>query len=157
FLERRDEVLVEELADFLVGQGVDTQRFGIVSGKARVFKVPADVEDEDELLLLLGQGSGFFRRVHKLDRRAARAFSKRRARDDCGPQQSAVPATIHSKPPLLEHYAASGEHSYFVGSATRPMKSTAPLLLSRITNRNGWSARNTGVARALSPLMTTPV
>src|ERR1041384_4400648 len=44
FLERRHEVLVEELADFWVRKGVDTQRLGIVSGEERVFEMPADVE-----------------------------------------------------------------------------------------------------------------
>jgi hypothetical protein len=54
FLEGRAEVLVDELADFGIGQSVDTQRFSVVSGKVGVFKETGNVEDEDELLLLEG-------------------------------------------------------------------------------------------------------
>src|SRR5436190_1896342 len=45
-LEGRDEILVEVLADLFVGQGVHTERLGVVSGDARVFEVPGDVQDK---------------------------------------------------------------------------------------------------------------
>src|SRR5436189_190013 len=52
FLERRDEMLVDVLAHFGVVQGAHTERFGVVSGEARVFEVPGDVQHEDKLLRL---------------------------------------------------------------------------------------------------------
>src|SRR5436305_8506187 len=67
FLERRDEVFVEILADFRIVQCVHTERFGVVSGKARVFKMAGDVQHEDELFLLLRLPSGLFWAAYELD------------------------------------------------------------------------------------------
>src|SRR5581483_4156979 len=66
-LERRAEILVDVLADFGIGESVDTQRFGVVSGEVRVLEVARDVEDEDELLVLLGLGGRLSRGVEELN------------------------------------------------------------------------------------------
>src|SRR5262249_39243418 len=65
-LEGGDEVFVEVLAGFGVSQGVHTERLGVVSGEARVFKVAGEVQHEEQLLLLPGQFGRLGRRLDKL-------------------------------------------------------------------------------------------
>jgi hypothetical protein len=67
FLEGGAEEFVEVLTHLRVGQCVHTERLGVVSGEARVFKVTGDVQHEDQLLFLLGVPGGLARRVVELD------------------------------------------------------------------------------------------
>src|SRR5262249_5495734 len=73
FLEGGDEVFVEVLADFGVGQGVHTGRLGIVSGDARIFKVAGNVQHEAELQLLLGDLGRLAGRIDEINASAVRA------------------------------------------------------------------------------------
>ncbi len=57
----RDKMLVDVLADLLLCQSVLTERLGIVSGEAGVFKVSRNVKREQELPLLGRAASGRFR------------------------------------------------------------------------------------------------
>src|SRR6185295_3289338 len=54
------------------------------------------------------------------------------------------------RPPLVQQALSGEDRPHFTdGSATRPMNRIIPLALSRMKNRNGWSALNsTGGARA---------
>src|SRR5207253_4131088 len=54
FLEGGAEILVDELADLRIGQGVHTERLSVVSGQARVFENSRNVQDEDQLFILVG-------------------------------------------------------------------------------------------------------
>ncbi len=60
FLIRGDEVVIEVLAGFGIGQCVRTERLGVVSGETGVFKVAGDVHHEHQLVFLPGcLGRGF--------------------------------------------------------------------------------------------------
>lgn len=65
FLIRRNEVNIEIFADFGVGQGVRTERFSVVSGEARVFKVAGNVHDEKQLVIAPRQVGSRLPIVHK--------------------------------------------------------------------------------------------
>src|SRR5262249_15169833 len=67
------EILVDVLPHFGVVQGAHTERFGVVSGEARVFKVARDVQHEDQLLFLQGLGGGALRCFAEFDRGAVGA------------------------------------------------------------------------------------
>ncbi len=54
FLIRGDEVFVEVLAGFDIGQCVRTERLGVVSGETGVFKVAGDVHHEHQLVFVPG-------------------------------------------------------------------------------------------------------
>jgi hypothetical protein len=43
-LERGDEILLQVLADVIIGEGLLTEGLGIVSGKLRIFEIARDVE-----------------------------------------------------------------------------------------------------------------
>src|SRR5207247_115987 len=72
-----DERSADVLADIGIGQGVHTERLGVVSGKGRVFKVAADVQDHHQLALLRGPLAGPGRVGVKLDRGAERVAGRR--------------------------------------------------------------------------------
>jgi hypothetical protein len=57
-----DEVLIEVLRHARIGQGVPTERVGVVSGKLLVFEVARQVDHEDHLLL----GAGTLKRLGRL-------------------------------------------------------------------------------------------
>ena len=75
-LERGDEVGIEVLADLRIGQGVRTERLGVVSGEAGLLEIAGDVQEEHEFLLFAclppchGGSAGEFqaRTVHSLVR-----------------------------------------------------------------------------------------
>jgi hypothetical protein len=54
-----DEVRLEVLADFVLGQGVRTERLGVVSGERCVLEIARDVQDEL-------QAHGLFRQLGRL-------------------------------------------------------------------------------------------
>ena len=50
-----DEMVVQILADFGIGQCVRTERLGVVSGETRIFKVAGDVHHEQQFVLFQSQ------------------------------------------------------------------------------------------------------
>ena len=93
-------MLVEVLADFGIGQSVHTERFSIVSGEARVFKVAGDVQHQNELLLLFGLRGGLLGRIDEIDFRAvAAAGAGRRSPGKKEPHGSKREHAMHGQPP----------------------------------------------------------
>jgi len=64
-LERRDEMVVEVLADLVVGQCVRTERFGVVSGELGILQVSREVNEEEQFSLPDRQPGGFGGTVHE--------------------------------------------------------------------------------------------
>src|SRR5262249_25427494 len=122
FLERRAEVFVDELAHFGAGEGVHTERLGVVSGEPRVFEVTRDVQDHDQLFVLLGLLGGFRRRVVELDRRAVvaaggfllgrRLAGRDPAHGQGGRQADGIAPQSHDVPPT--HGPGTRRHHYNV-------------------------------------------
>ncbi len=54
FLIGSDEVVIEVLAGFGIGQCVRTERFGVVSGETGVFKVAGDVHHKHQFVFVPG-------------------------------------------------------------------------------------------------------